>query len=150
MANSVCNPVVATATSGFPFEMIAGGCYVTNGGAGTSVQYFIDVRQDGRVTEGSSLAPATPGNRGRWLASGDAAANYELRVASGHAPDGVAVGAWLSLAAGQFLSWSYTLSGASGGRFVSATIELRRVSDGVLIDTATVDTVQLGVNVECV
>jgi hypothetical protein len=150
MANRVCNPVVATATSGFPFEMIAGGCYVTNGGAGASVQYFIDVRQDGRVTEGSSLALATPGNRGRWLAAGDAAANYELRIASGDAPEGIALGAWRSLAAGQSLVWSYSLSGASGGRFVSATIELRRVSDGVVIDTATVNTVQLGVNVECV
>lgn len=150
MANIVCNPVVVTATSGFPFEMIAGGCYVTNGGAGTSVQYFIDVRQDGRVTEGSSLALTTPGNRGRWLASGDAAANYALRIASGDAPDGVTVGASMSLAAGQLLVWTYSLSGPSGGRFVSATLELLRVSDGIVIDTATVDTVQLGVNVECV
>lgn len=150
MANITCNPVAATATSGFPFEMIEGGCYVVNGGAGTSVQYVIDIRQDGRVTEGFSLAPATPGNRGRWLATGDAASNYELRVASGAAPDGVAVGAWLPLAAGRLLGWSYTLSGASGGRFISATLELRRVSDGVVIDTANVDNVQLGVNVECV
>lgn len=150
MANIVCNPVLVSVTSGFPFEMIEGGCYVVNGGAGTSVQYFIDVRQDGRVTEGSSLALATPGNRGRWLATGDAPANYQMRVASGNAPDGVAVGAWLSLAAGQVLGWTYSLSGASGGQFVSATLELRRVSDGAVIDTATVDAVQLGVNVECV
>ena len=150
MANIVCNPVVVSAASGFPFEMIEGGCYVVNGGAGSSVQYFIDVRQDGRVTEGSSLALATPGNRGRWLATGDAPANYELRVASGEAPEGVTVGAWMSLAAGRLLGWSYSLSGASGGRFVSVTLELRRVSDGVVIDTATVDGVQLGVNVECV
>lgn len=150
MANIVCNPVVAGSTTGFPFERAQGGCFVVNGGAGASVQYFIDIRQDGSVTEGSSLAPATPGNRGRWLATGDVASNYELRVASGDAPDGVVVGAWLSLAAGRVLGWSYTLSGASGGRFLSATLELRRVSDGAVIDTAAVDTVQLGVNVECV
>jgi hypothetical protein len=150
MANIVCNPVVATTTTGFPFERIAGGCYVTNGGAGAAVQYFLQFGQDGRVTEGSSLALATPGNRGRWLATHDAAANYALRIASGDAPDGATLGASMPLAAGQILVWTYALSGASGGRFVSATLELLRVSDGVVIDTATVDTVQLGVNVECV
>ena len=149
MANSVCNPVVVTATTGFPFDGARRGCFVTTGGAGTTVQYFIGLGQDGLVTEGSSLAPVTPGNRGRWLATGETAANYELRVASGDAPQGVAVGAWLSLAAGRQLAWSYTLSGVSGGRFVSATLELRRAGDGVVIDTATVDNVQLGVNVEC-
>ncbi|MFZ5636691.1 MAG: hypothetical protein ACOY82_08900 [Pseudomonadota bacterium] len=150
MANIVCNPVVANTTTAFPFENVEG-CYVMpSGPTGATVQYSLQFAQDGRVTESSNLAPSTPGNRGRWLATGDAASNYELRVASGAAPDGVAVGAWLPLAAGRLLGWSYTLSGASGGRFISATLELRRVSDGVVIDTANVDNVQLGVNVECV
>ena len=149
MANIVCNPIIAQSLTGFPFASL-GGCYVRNGSTGTVVQFFIELRQDGLTTVGSNLAPATPGNRGRWLAVGESPGDYELRMDSGDPPDGVSVGTWYPLTNGRLFVWSYTLAGASGGTFVSATLELRRISDGVVVGIAAVDGVQIGVNVECV
>lgn len=125
-------------------------CVVREGGNGTSVQYFVEFLADGRVTEGTSLAPATPGNRGRWLATDEQPQDYQMRVVSGDAPDGVSLGIWYPATTGLIFAWSYTLSGTAGGRFISAMLELRRVADGVIVDTASVEDVQLGVNVECV
>lgn len=127
-----------------------GGCYVRSGGTGSSITYFMSFASNGDVTEGSSLAVATPGNRGDWLGTipGDSAANYDIMF-TGSTPTGSSSSTWYNLASGRTFQWQYTLSGPSGGRNVNGTFTLRRHSDFVTIDTSTLIDVQLGINVEC-
>jgi hypothetical protein len=68
-----------------------------------------------------------------WLLSG-LNSDYQVRltVVSGTTPGGSSSGSWLSL--GTSRSWTLT----TPGDFNSVTVEIRRVSDSVVIATATV------------
>lgn len=72
-----------------------------------------------------------------WLLLG-VNSDYQVRatLVSGTAPSGSATGSWLTLNTSR--NWSLTKSGV-GTRTCTLTIEIRRVVDSVVIDTATVD-----------
>lgn len=141
---------IVTRPPGFDANL-GGSCCVTSGGNGTAVHYYVTFGSSGSITEATSA----PGygfvaNGGTWAAptAADPASNYEVRF-SGTTPSAGGTG-WRNLGTSAAYTWTYTLTGQSGGRFVMGTFELRRVSTGQIISSMPLDRQQLGVNVECV
>lgn len=102
--------------------------------AGTgSVSATYSVANDGKVKNGAGAILET------WLqGSGGVVANYEVRatLVSGTLTSGT-TGSWLGCATTR--TWTKT-NGASNNSTVTAalTIEIRRASDGIVLDSATV------------
>jgi hypothetical protein len=73
-----------------------------------------------------------------WLLMG-LNTDYQVRVTyqSGDTPTGDALGSWLSL--GTTRSWSLSVGGTGGSKDGFLQIDIRRVSDFVIIDTALVE-----------
>lgn len=132
---------------------LGGGCYVRNGGTGSSVTYFLWFNTNGCITEGSSLATATPCNRGSWLGNlpGDSPSNYEIMFTGSPTSSSVVAGTWYNLGTYRQYSWTFTLgTNPSGGRFVTGFFQLRRIATGEIISNTPIEQVQLSVNQECV
>lgn len=83
----------------------------------------------------SGTGSATGFGTWSWLLSG-LNSDYQVRatVTSGPTPTGSPTASWLSL--GTTRNWALTQSGV-GSQTTYLTIEIRRVSDTVVIDTAT-------------
>lgn len=101
-----------------------------------TAQYMLAAGGALQITTGTNSLDNVPGE---WLVSGSATA-YEARAtfvsSSGGTPGGDAEGVWLSLGTVN-RSWTLSQSGAGAVDRV-LTIDIRRVSDGVVVDTATV------------
>lgn len=141
-ANIICNDIAPPPLplAGFG-TLTGGGCYIAEGGVGTEVAYLVAFDPDG-------ILRSSEGVNGPWLFSG-VTSDFEISSA-GPPADGMTSGVYYSMAGGIALRWSYTLSGSSGGRFLGPLLKIRRVSDGVIVATIDLETVQLGVNTECV
>jgi hypothetical protein len=83
----------------------------------------------------TGLLESSSGYEYDWLLSG-AAADYEIRatIVSGSVTSGT-TGAWLALSSTR--TWTRTRT-TLGTSTVTMTLEIRRVSDGLVLDTATV------------
>lgn len=124
-----------------------GNCYARTGSG--SIQYFIILASNGQITEGSSLSSATPGNRGNWLGAYPTPGDYEVMYSGFTAPSSLSANVWYNLGTGRNFVWTTTSSGGAANKNISGTMYLRRASTGVVISTATIDSVQLSMNYEC-
>ncbi|BBA65381.1 hypothetical protein [Xanthomonas phage XacN1] len=125
-----------------------GACYARNGTG--SISYFVNFATNGQVTEGSSLAVAPPGNAGNWLGSAPNPGDFEIMF-TGSPPNSLTAGVWYNLGTGRNYIWTTTASSPStpATRMISGTFQMRRASTGVVFSTASVGTVQLSLNNEC-
>jgi hypothetical protein len=75
---------------------------------------------------------------GDWLSPKSGMDQYEVRATldSGNTPTGSALNAWLNL--GSDRSWALSAPGTGTFKSCTLTIEIRRVSDHVIVDTASV------------
>lgn len=75
-----------------------------------------------------------------WLTPSSSAGNYEARmtVSSGSFTSGAATGSWLNLGTSRFWTLTESTNGNSSLN-VTGTIEIRRVSDSVVVASASVD-----------
>ena len=141
ICNSISNPLP---TADFGDGVGDAGCY-TRDGTG-SLQYFISFGSDGLLTEGSSLASAPNGNRGRWAA---ASQTTLFEISCGAQPaDGMANGTFYPMP--KNLIWSVTSTGGPVGKFLNTVLTIRRIADGVVVGTTQLQNVQLGLNTECI
>lgn len=133
-------------TAGFGDGLFGGGCYTVEGVGSNLVQYFIRFESDGQLTEGSSLAPATTGNRGRWTSE---STTDRFEILSGTTvADGLTSGQYYSLP--RTLTWSLAASGgATAQRYVTPRLTLRRISDQQEVASLVGEVIYLGVNREC-
>lgn len=102
------------------------------GGSATAV-YVLDSAGDIRYTVGSDSVT----DNGDWIAPKTNMANYECRatLTSGTLSSGT-TGAWLSL--GTTRSWTRSRTISPGLTTTTFTLEIRRATDGVVMDTATI------------
>lgn len=120
-----------------------------SGKAAAQVNIF-DCICDHTATPGtSSYTLSNSGSGGRSLAAGGSATwtwllqglntDYQVRATyqSGNTPTGDALSSWLSL--GTTRSWSLSVGTGGGTKDGFILVEIRRVSDSVVIDSATVE-----------
>jgi hypothetical protein len=101
---------------------------------GTAIARY-ELQSDGDIERTVS---STTSDIGDWITPKINMANYEVRATlnSGDTPSGSALNSWLSL--GTTRNWALIESGAGSSSSCSLNVEIRRASDGTVLDSATI------------
>lgn len=138
-------------TFGQDFANVGGLCCVTQGGSGVTVSFGLHFAPDGSMRQSTSCGINQNFPSG-WVRGAFNPADYEIEVSlASQQGDIGGQDVWINLGTARSFVYTYTLTASSGGRFIFTRLTIRRASDQqIMVGPHQVETVQLGVNTECV